>query len=130
MQIADKLHAYCRTHKNKRPSTRTNDLVHLSLIAELFLLDAARLKQAIDTAFSSRTTDRLPRYLPPPPEEWRTPFRQLAQAVGVADDLRGGHATAAALLDPILSGEIERGRWDPDAQHWATEDQSFSVPSS
>ena len=34
MQIAEKLHAYCRTHKNKRPSTRTKDLVDLSLIAE------------------------------------------------------------------------------------------------
>lgn len=80
MQIAEKLHAYTRTHENNRPSTRTKDLVDLSLIAELSALDAARLKQAIDTAFSSRTTDRLPRSLPPPPEEWRTPFRQLARA--------------------------------------------------
>ncbi len=119
MQIAEKLHAYTRTHENNRPSTRTKDLVDLSLIAELSELDAARLKQAIDTAFSSSTTDRLPRSLPPPPEEWRTPFRQLAQAVGIAGDLDAGHAIAAALLDPILSGELERGLWSPDAQNWA-----------
>ena len=37
------------------------------------------------------------------------PVRQLAHAVGVADDLEAGHATAAGLLDPILSGEIRRG---------------------
>ena len=119
MQIAEKLHAYTRTHENNRPSTRTKDLVDLSLIAELSELDAARLKQAIDTAFSSSTTDRLPRSLPPPPEEWRTPFRQLAQAVGIAGDLDAGHAIAAALLDPILSGELKRGLWSPDAQNWA-----------
>jgi predicted nucleotidyltransferase component of viral defense system len=110
LQIAEKLHAYTRTHENNRPSTRTKDLVDLSLIAELSTLDAARLREAIDTTFASRITDQLPSSLPPPPEEWRTPFRQLAQAVGV-------------------SGEIERGRWNPDAQHWAVEDASFKVPS-
>jgi predicted nucleotidyltransferase component of viral defense system len=106
LQIAEKLHAYTRTHENERPSTRTKDLVDLGLIAELSVLDAARLRQAVDTTFSSRTTDQ-PSSLPLPPEEWRTPFRQLAQAVGVADDLGAGHATAAALLDPILNGEIK-----------------------
>ncbi|HXB64479.1 MAG TPA: nucleotidyl transferase AbiEii/AbiGii toxin family protein [Solirubrobacteraceae bacterium] len=124
LQIAEKLHAYTRTRENKRPSTRTKDLVDLSLIAELSVLDAAMLTQAIDTTFSNRTTDQLPSSLPPPPEEWRTPFRQLAQAVGVADDIKAGHATAAALLNPILSGEIKRGRWNPNAQHWTTEDQT------
>ncbi len=123
LQIAEKLHAYTRTHKNERPSTRTKDLVDLSLIAELSTLDAVRLKQAIDATFSSRAMDQLPTSLPPPPEDWRTPFRQLAQAVGVADDLKAGHATAAALLDPILSGEIKRGSWHPDTQHWAADNQ-------
>ncbi|MGA2928918.1 MAG: nucleotidyl transferase AbiEii/AbiGii toxin family protein [Solirubrobacteraceae bacterium] len=119
LQIAEKLHAYTRTHKNKRPSTRTKDLVDLSLIAELSTLDAAVLKQAIDTTFSSRATDQLPTYLPPPPDEWRTPFRRLAQAVGVADDLEAGYTTAAALLNPILSGKITHGRWQADTQRWA-----------
>ena len=58
LQIAEKLHAYTRTYENKRPGTRTKDLVNLSLIAELFTLDAARLKAAIDTTFATRTTDQ------------------------------------------------------------------------
>jgi len=123
LQIAEKLHAYTRTYENKRPSTRTKDLVDLSLIAELSSLDAGRLREAIDTTFAGRTTDQLPSSLPPPPEEWRTPFRQLAQAVGIADDLGAGHATAAALLDPILGGKIKRGLWNPAEQRWAAEDQ-------
>jgi hypothetical protein len=98
LQIAEKLHTYTRTRGNKRPSTRTKDLVDLSLIAELSVLDAAMLTQAIDTTFSNHTMDQLPLSLPPPPEEWRTPFRQLAQAVGVVDNIEAGHATAAALL--------------------------------
>jgi predicted nucleotidyltransferase component of viral defense system len=123
LQIAEKLHAYTRADEDKRPSTRTKDLVDLSLIAELSTLDAARLRQAIDATFANRATDQLPRSLPAPPEEWRTPFRALAQAVGVADDLGAGHTTAAALLDPVLSDKIKRGRWNPDDQEWAAEDQ-------
>jgi predicted nucleotidyltransferase component of viral defense system len=118
LQIAEKLHAYTRTDEEKRPSTRPKDLVDLSLIAELSTLDATRLKKTINTTFANRATNQLPRSLPPPPEEWRTPFRLLAQAVGVADDLGAGHATAATLLNPILSGKIERGLWNPDAQAW------------
>jgi predicted nucleotidyltransferase component of viral defense system len=118
LQIAEKLHAYTRIDEDKRPSTRTKDLVDLSLIAELSTLDAARLREAVDTTFANRATGQRPRSLPPPPEEWRTPFRLLAQAVGVADDLGAGHATAAALLDPVLSGKIKRGLWNPDAQEW------------
>ncbi len=128
LQIAEKLHAYTRTHENNRPSTRTKDLVDLSLIAQLSTLDAARLKQTIDTTFTSRATDQPPSALPPPPEEWRTPFRQLAQAVGVADDLGAGYATAATMLNPILSGEIKRGHWNPDKQHWTIDHRSPKMP--
>jgi predicted nucleotidyltransferase component of viral defense system len=124
LQVAEKLHAYTRTYENDRPSTRTKDLVDLSLIAELSRLDAGRLREAIDTTFADRTAAHMPLSLPLPPQEWRIPFRQLAQAVGVADDLVAGHATAAALLDPILNGRVTYGLWNPDSQQWIVSDSN------
>jgi len=121
LHVAEKLHAYTRIHSNDRASTRTKDLVDLALIAELFTLaGAAKLKNTIEMTFSHRATHHPPSSLPPPPEEWRVPYRQLAQAVGIADSLDTGHQTAAALIDPVLSDRIPAGSWSPDTQRWIT----------
>lgn len=94
------------------------DLVDLSLIAELSALDAARLRSAIDEIFAGRGTHRVPDRLPEPPESWRVPFRQWAEAVGVSTETSEAHAQAAAVIDPILSGEIKQGTWKPGARAW------------
>jgi hypothetical protein len=116
--VAEKLHAYTRTYERTRPSTRAKDLVDLALIAELWPLEAAPLRRAIEATFTRRDTHAVPSKLPPPPEDWRTPFRQLAATVGVPAELADAHADAASLLDPILAGEIRTGTWDPDARRW------------
>lgn len=118
LQVAEKLHAYTRVYEGARASTRAKDLVDLALIARLAQLDAATLTRAIDETYVLRATHSRPRSLPPPPREWRAPFRRLAQSVDVAPDLGAGHATAAALLDPILSGDVARGRWSPHQGRW------------
>jgi hypothetical protein len=46
------------------------------------------------------------------------PFRRLAAEIGLAVDLGGGLARAARLLDPILSGAVTTGRWDPSRRAW------------
>lgn len=117
-QAAEKLHAYTRTYEGSRSSTRVKDLVDLALIAELFPLDAGTLQDEIEATFAGRGTHAIPSTLPSPPDEWRTPFRRLAEASGVSGDLRGGHSAAAALLAPILQGLVERGAWNPDAGRW------------
>ena len=121
-QAAEKLHAYTRTYEGSRPSTRAKDLVDLALIAELSSLDAAALRGEIEATFAARDTHPIPPALHQPPEGWRTPFRRLAEAVGVPGDLGAGHDTAAAMLDPSLEGAVERGRWDPEARRWITGD--------
>jgi hypothetical protein len=88
------------------------------VLAELFTLDAAALRAAIDVTFNSRGTHHPPRSLPPPPEDWRTPYRQLARDVGIAESLDAGHAIAAALLDPILDRGTKHGQWSSTAQSW------------
>jgi Nucleotidyl transferase AbiEii toxin, Type IV TA system len=118
LHVAEKLHAYTRVYEGSRASTRAKDLVDLALIAELSPLDAARLRSAIDETFAGRGTHTVPDRLPEPPEGWEVPFRQLAEAVGVPTETSEAHAHAAAVIDPILSGEIEQGTWEPKARIW------------
>lgn len=73
--------------------------------------------------FTSRGTHHPPPSLPPPPQEWRIPYRQLAQDVGIAENLEAGYATAAALLDPILDGETKHGQWDTQKGQWVAQTQ-------
>lgn len=120
LQVAEKLHAYTRTYEGGRASTRPKDLIDLALISELSHPDAATLRREIDTIFALRETHSAPKALPSPPAEWATPFRRLAKEVGVPGELAEGHRDAAALLDPILAGEIAAGRWNPAKQRWTT----------
>jgi hypothetical protein len=79
------------------------------------------LRREIETIFALRDTHSAPKALPSPPTEWAAPFRRLAREVGVPDELAAGHRDAAALLDPILSGEITTGQWDPTRQRWTAD---------
>ncbi|HEU4907125.1 MAG TPA: nucleotidyl transferase AbiEii/AbiGii toxin family protein [Solirubrobacterales bacterium] len=124
LQVAEKLHAYTRVYEGGRTSSRTKDLIDLALIAELSQLDAAGLQREIDTIFELRGTHATPTSLPPPPAEWAGPFRQLAEEVGVPADLEVGHRDAAALVDPILSGEVPSGTWDSTRRRWVAERSS------
>jgi hypothetical protein len=51
------------------------------------------------------------------------PFRRLAAEIGLAADRREGHALAARLFDPILSGSTTTGRWDPARLIWLDDEQ-------
>src|SRR5215469_14291473 len=100
------------------PAPRTSDL---ALIAELSTLDAAALHREVETIFNLRKIHTVPTTLPPPPADWATPFRRLAKEVGVPEGLRAGHRDAAALLDPILGGEVIAGRWSSRQRRWLPE---------
>jgi hypothetical protein len=117
-QVAEKVHAYTRVYEGGRRSTRTKDLIDLALIAEVSTLDAATLTEQIRTVFMLRDTHLPPGALPPPPAEWRTPFRRLAEEVGAPGELAAGHRGAAALLDPVLGGVVAEGEWDPAQHSW------------
>jgi hypothetical protein len=117
LQVAEKLHAYTQTYEGGRGSTRVKDLVDLALIAELSRLDAVTLRRGIETVFERRGA-QAPRSLPPPPPEWARPFGRLAEEVEISADLAAGHREAAALLDPILTGEVTSGLWDPTRRRW------------
>jgi hypothetical protein len=121
LQVAEKLHAYTQTYEGGRASTRVKDLVDLALIAELSSLDATALRQEIDSIFGRRETHSAARSLPSPPPEWALPYGRLAQEVGIPADLAAGHREAAAMLDPVLGGEITEGQWSPAVRTWSGE---------
>ncbi len=116
--IAEKVHAYTRRYgPSGRESTRPKDLVDVLVIAGTEQLDAAQLREALETTFRERGQQRLPSSLPPPPENWRDPYRRLATEVGVELELDNAYAEAAACLDPILAGRTT-GVWDPQRRTW------------
>jgi predicted nucleotidyltransferase component of viral defense system len=120
LQVAEKLHAYGRLYGSGAvASTRVKDLVDLALIAREATLDANRLRAAIEVTFARRGTTELSAGLPRPPSEWRVPYSRLARDIGLKADLSGGYATAVALLDPVLRGEVRSGTWQPASQQWS-----------
>lgn len=116
-QVAEKVHAYTRTYGGGVPSSRVKDLVDLVLIAQEVELDGARAREALERTFSARAQQPLPASFPPPPAEWRQPYRRLAREVGLQDDVRAAHAVVALLIDPLLRGEPV-DRWDPTVRAW------------
>lgn len=116
-QVAEKLHAYTRTYRAGRTSTRVKDLVDMVLIAESFALDASSLGHGIDATFADRGTHPVPGALPLPPAEWRTPFAALARELDVPST-SAGHSVAASLLDPVLGGVAKAGTWATEMQSW------------
>ena len=107
-------------------STRVKDIVDLALVATTSELEAARLRRALSETFERRSDRDLPRELPPPPRDWEVSFRRLATEIGLGADLANGHELAARLLDPILSGDVKTGWWNPACQVWRVDDRTSS----
>ncbi|MGA9874601.1 MAG: nucleotidyl transferase AbiEii/AbiGii toxin family protein [Solirubrobacteraceae bacterium] len=116
--VAEKLHAYTRTHAAGVPSSRVKDLVDIVVIAHTITTDADRLTHAIREIFQRRGTHPVPQAVPPPPSDWSPGWRKLVANVPADADIRIGYATAAAFLDPIFEDELISGRWDPDLGEW------------
>lgn len=116
--LADKIHAYTRTHGRGEASSRPKDLIDIVLIAHLGTVDAARLRVAVERVFSSRATHDLPRELPQPPVEWEAAYRRLALEVGVDPSPGAGHALATRLLAPVFSTESGVRSWSPETKTW------------
>ncbi len=119
LHIAEKVHAYTRNYGvTGRQSSRVKDLVDLALIATESLIDATKLTAALLDTFVRRSQQALPAALPPPPDDWRTPYRRLASGIGLDPDMSSGHQLAAQFLDPVLAGSLTKGHWAPSRARW------------
>ncbi|RFA13575.1 hypothetical protein B7R22_13025 [Subtercola boreus] len=119
-QIADKACATLTSYgvAGKAPS-REKDLVDLVTIALHEQIDAHALHQALATEMILRRLD--------PPVEFRIPaswgpaYARLARQIMFLMNYRtveDALSLAKSLLDPILSGTVEHGVWDPSILRW------------
>lgn len=121
IHVAEKVHAYTRSYgATGQASTRSKDLVDIVVIAETTPLDAATLSAAFQQVFERRNTHRFSTSLPAPPAGWAVSYRAAALLARIDPDLPVGHSKAAACVDPILSGAIKSGQWDPESGRWTT----------
>ena len=119
--VAEKVHAYTRAYGDRMlGSTRVKDLVDLVLIAGEAALDAQRLLEALEVTFHRRATHLLPPRLPRPAADWRVPYGRMCRDMGLDPDPGAGHELAARLVDPVLTGEVVAGSWDPATRAWRT----------
>ncbi|MGV9638011.1 nucleotidyl transferase AbiEii/AbiGii toxin family protein [Nocardia rhamnosiphila] len=121
-QIADKLAAMYEFHgPDRRPSTRWRDLADLLLIIRNFEFDAASTCTALDKQRECRAALELPTAVRAPGPRWEAEYPGLAAATILPAAL---HRLDEALLvlgrcvNPLLSGELTEGRWNPESATW------------
>lgn len=115
--LAGRFHRYFSRAGEEAVRPSAEALLDLKLISELPGIDAVRFVLAAFWIFRMHR-EEIPRGLPGPREEWAECYWELAAPTGASADLDDDYADVAALLDPILSGEVERGTWDPGECRW------------
>ncbi|MCY3749053.1 MAG: hypothetical protein OXG64_07140 [Chloroflexi bacterium] len=120
-QLAARLGAY--TGRTSRfPSYE--DLLTIARYAPQVMCTADRMRRALDRVWPWTATPAWPLAVPAPPPWWADAYRDGAFELGLASALAVGHAWAAALLDPILSGTVPPGAtWEPGKLRWAPPDR-------
>lgn len=115
--LAERLHSYLWSARAGFGRSSAEALFDLKSIAELPGLDAVRTVLAAFWIFRMHS-EEIPASLPEPLEEWAEAYQVLAEPTGASVELDDGYADIAALLEPILSGEVERGTWNPGERCW------------
>lgn len=125
--VAEKIHAYTRTYAGQRPSSLVKDLVDLVLISSHAAFEAEPLRSALRTTFDSRGTHPLPTAMPPPPPDWGTAYRRMANDVGLDPDVSTAYEQAASFLNPVLDKTApDEACWDPLRGVWELNDSDQS----
>lgn len=117
-QLAEKYHAYARSHASGE-SSRIKDFVDMILLAEMGEIWGRKLATAIEATFRSVGDQDIPRLLPPPPQKWQGGFSRLANQVGLSEyDLQSSYVRLQRFFDPILAGEARELHWSPESWSW------------
>ena len=127
-QLADRLGAY--TGRTSRfPACA--DLLTIARYAPQVECTADRMHRAMDRVWPWNSTPSWPLAIPAPPPWWTDDYRRGAAELGLEPALAAGHAWAAALLDPILSGTVpSRATWKATELRWIRRAAPAVSPSS
>ena len=95
------------------------DLLTIARYAPQVECTADRMHRALDRVWPWTSTPSWPLAVPGPPPQWADEYQRGAVELGLAPALAVGHAWAAALLDPILSGTVPpRATWNANGLRW------------
>jgi hypothetical protein len=81
-------------------------------------VSAGAFRTAVRSIFDRRATHAVPARLSEPPDDWTRAWAALAENVPADTDLAAGYATAGQLWNPVLSGDVQSGTWDPTRHSW------------
>lgn len=127
--VADKVAATMRSHPSG-PSTRPKDLVDLVVIARTQTVDAAGLAVALEAERVHSGLDPIGGWRSP--LQWARQYERMAAGVPYCADHRtyaAGTALVESFLNPVLSGEVVAGRWDPEAAVWQLDGPAAGGPA-
>lgn len=124
-QVADKIAAMYERHGDagQYASNRWRDLADLVLLVDEVELKADRLTQALTIRVQqARSPVTLPPAMRPPGLEWEPGYPKFAAAETLIPeryhDLGEALRFVGECLDPILSGRLTTGRWNPRDRRW------------
>ena len=122
-QIADKVCAmYSRYGSMGAPSSRFHDLVDLVLIISSCRIDAGELRRSLARQSEIRSLQLTAKLVPPAPS-WTSGYpKAAAQARSIPGELKSLTAAldiAGRCLNPIMSGLVRSGRWEPERSRWS-----------
>lgn len=121
--IADKAWA-TMTLYGDRPSSRPRDLYDLFAFALRSEPEALALGAALEEERMRRGVAATTRFSVPP--DWQAGWRTLMTTYPDRDfptEFGDALGLVRLLLEPVLAGEVTRGRWDTAAASWAVEER-------
>ncbi len=124
--IADKVWA-TMTLYGDRPSSRPRDLYDLVAFALRSEPEALALGVALEEERVRRGLAATASFNVPP--DWQAGWRALLTTYPDQDfptEFGDALGLVRLLLEPVLTGEVTRGRWDPAAASWAVEKRQES----
>ncbi len=116
-QIADRFGAYTGVTSRFHDC---QDLLTIARFAPLLTCTAREVRRALARTWPWDASPTWPQAVPGPPPWWAVAYEDEAAELGLLQSLAVGHAWAAALLDPVLSGTVPPGAtWNPTRAGWA-----------
>ena len=107
-------------------TTRERDFADAFLLTGRHVVDAARLAAAIQATAACRQSDLRPLrvVLVTLAAARQLDWERFIHRSGLVDSVPGDYAqtiaSVAGFADPILTGEVSSGEWDPVAREWRT----------
>lgn len=120
--LADKICAMYELHQDGKPSNRYRDLADIVRIVNELEISASRLAEILRHE-QGRREITLPLAMATPHSSWTNSYPQasgqFADFPAEFHTLDASLHRAADCLNPVLSGDLTRGTWDPSSQAWA-----------